>query len=351
MVHMDTIRDFPDKIRTVLAFLDKPVIVIDRRRRILYLNPEFEKQFLVDLSDNLGKGLDAMLPVSVAENINQQITYIEKDSASRNFNLNYGNKNFRVSASPIRFKNRHAGSVLLLNDVSSESATKRFNKKIITMLLDDLQQPMGTIGTILSELPENNSELREKKEEGEQVIRNLLEDINDLMDFCSLILEEELVHRSAFSPQRILNLALKSLRPRVQGRGIFLEELSQEDLPDVIGDQAKLSRIIILLSDYFLRQIPKGEIICLSAELKPAKPFHNLLYSVTATGIVRTKIDRENDNDDFTRIHHEDKVASRRLFLMQRLVLAMDGTWATAAHETLGTTMTVSVPVDIARSL
>jgi hypothetical protein len=228
------------------------------------------------------------------------------------------------------------------------------NKGLITSLLDDFNYPLNEISLVFSEYPENTEKQKRYKEKGEKLIRDIVEDLNDMVDFCALIFEEEVIKQTTFSPQHILTLALKSLRPRAQEAGIYLEELSQEDLPQVIGDQAKLSRIIILLSDYFLKQVPKGELICLSAELKPSSPSPHLLCSVTATGIVHTALEKDlaiqTDLEDHSRIQREDKVASRRLFLIQRLVLAMNGSWATAAHEAIGTTVTVSIPVEIAKS-
>ncbi len=354
MTDFDRIREFPDKFRTALAFLAQPVAVIDRRRRILYLNPAFEKNFQSQISQSLGKSLEEVFPEVMTDLLQEQLRLLEKDPTSRHFFLRDGEKNYRATLAPIQFKKRHAGSILLLLDVTPEKVIRRFNKELITSLLDDFNYPLNEISLLFSEYPEDTEKLKKHKEKGEKLIRDILEDLNDMVDLCALIFEEEVIKQSTFSPQHILTLALKSLRPRAQEGGVYLEELSQEELPQVVGDQAKLSRIIILLSDYFLKQVPKGELICLSAELKPSLPSHHLLYSVTGTGIVHTALEKDlalkTDSENHSRIRREDKVASRRLFLIQRLVLAMNGSWATAAHEAIGTTVTISIPVEAAKS-
>jgi PAS domain S-box-containing protein len=353
MTTFEKIQKFPDKYRTALAFMADPVAVLDRKRRVLYFNPAFERQFQTPAAQGLGRSLEELLSKTLTEKINDQLGFLEKEPSSRNFVITDGSRDFRATISPILFNNRQAGSILMMVDISSERATRELNKKIISTLMDDIQLPLNELSMCFSQYPEETVKESDYREKGEKSFRDLVEDFNDLNDFCSLILEEEVIQRSTFSPQKILNLALRSLRPRAREKGVFLEELSQEEIPDVVGDQARLSRIIILVCDYFLRQIPEGEIICLSAELKRSQTGYNLLYSTTATGIVRTKMEEgsrfETESND-TRLRHESKIASRRLFLMQRLVLAMKGSWATAAQEGLGTTLTVSIPTDIARS-
>jgi len=115
---------------------------------------------------------------------------------------------------------------------------------------------------------------------------NLMDIINDILDFAKIEAGTLKIQRQEFAPKAILQGAFDLLRDRALVKGLtYTRELSK-DLPDtVIGDPARFRQMLVILIGNAIKFTERGEVF-VSAEPKERRDGSvALLVSVHDTGI------------------------------------------------------------------
>jgi nitrogen-specific signal transduction histidine kinase len=136
--------------KSLLDFIQAPVLVGDPDGRVIYVNPAFETDFLVPVEEvsglpvaNLfdGGGREAVLH-AVARVCGNQA---QCDSAS--FSLFVGDRGYKALASSVEADGGRVGVILLLlREGASEARVKSFQREILT--------PLDELSACLSDLAE-----------------------------------------------------------------------------------------------------------------------------------------------------------------------------------------------------
>ena len=335
--------------RTLLLYLEDPVMVISAKGKVVYLNPAFRRRFKVDREKAAGQPLSALVPEWLWRPLLGKMAELEPGASSRHFWISSERERFRVSMSGITLQERVAGATVAIWDATREIEMGRRKMDLFRIMMNDLEYPLQEIKA-LAVRPEPMSESRKKsvQEQTEQ----LEEVLGRFRDFGELFLGDIKSELVAFSPGRLLTLSRKSLQPVAEAKGVILEEGSSRDLPRILGDPALLNRVLGLVVDYMIRAVPDRELVVLSVDLNLMKDgASRLSYSITGTGIMGLEAEWVIRDDplpmDFIALNDEKKRLLFRVLLAHRLVQAMGGTIALAAHELVGTTFTLSVPAQI----
>lgn len=340
------LRNYPD--RTLLAYLEDPVVVVTARGKILYFNPSFQSRFRVDRKIATGSPLSDTLPRWMWEPIYEQLKGMGPDGAIRRFWINRDQESFRASMSGIVLKGRVAGAVITIWDAGKETRIKRRNLELFRSMLGDLGYPLEEAKTISGGTGAISSVNRDKIKGH---INSLHESLLRLREFGEIFLGDIRAERVPFYPGRLAKMALKTLRPMSEQKGVYLEDGTLRELTRVLGDPALINRVLGLLVDYMIRLVPSDEMVVLACELllmEDGSP--RLAYSVTGTGVANPEAERrqsENILDSYGELSDEKKRSALRIYLAHKLVSAMGGVITLAAHELAGTTISVVVPVEI----
>jgi signal transduction histidine kinase len=351
MSGFDRIRNFPEKSRTVLAFLDEPVLITDPKGVLVYLNPRGEVDFGIEMRLAVGRSINEVLPDGIAKSLIKGLGRMEKNSAALRFSITESTQKYSAHLSPILKEQKLTGVVIFLRPELDQDIISRLNQSLFSTLVDEIYQPLNKLTIIFSR------EMDEKKagqpffQDSQELIKQTISGINNLIDNSPVLMGEIRLAKSKFQPSILLKLARRSFTERAKQSGLYLLRLDHKDLPELVGDQAKLNRVLVIFLDHIMTQAAPGEIVSISADLA-LEPDPALTYSISATGLLRTEKDfyclTGELSDDYTRRCAEDKLKERNLVLASRLLLAMKGQVQVASLEGVGTTLSFTVPVAVA---
>lgn len=321
--------------RLLLAYLEDPVVVVSPKGRVAYFNPAFAGAFGKELKSLVGASLSKAMPGWMAQRLLAEAAELVARPQPRSFWLRGEGKRYRASAAPIVLDRRHLGAVVTLWDAGPEMIRRRQNFELFRFMLNDLGLQAGVV-------------------EAEGKPDPVREGLQRLRDFSELFFGEVHTEAGLFQPDRLLALTVKAMRLSAEARKVVLEESVTRDLPRVKGDAALLSRVLALLTDYMLRRTGRGQLVVLAADVIKGRGSNRLAYSVTGLGVVEVSAawlsQKADVPADYARLSDEQKNNGLRLIMAKRLVQAMDGRIELAAHESVGTTISLQVPIEVIES-
>lgn len=343
----ERLRQGPD--RTLLSFMEDPVVVLDARGTVMYLNPSFALRFQTSREQAVGRSIKEALPERLCEPLVERLGMLEPGCSAHNFWMGGDRESFRVSMACINVADRVGGAVVTIWDATRESRMKKRNVELFRAMLDDMRLPLAELQSLLGRL----KDIRAPEKSGIEAQSEALEEsLSRLDDFTEVLFGEVRTEKVPFFPSRLLSLARKSLRPLAANRKVHLEDGSSRDLPGLIGDPALLNRVLGLMVDYMIKSVPRNEMVIISAEILTGKDGNpELSYSVTGTGVLNLEGELAEGESSvltiFGGLPDERKRLMLRILLARRLVTIMKGRVAVASHESVGTTLSARIPVQI----
>ena len=352
MSDISEIRDFPRKTSTALAYLDEPVLITDPKGILVYLNPRGEKNLGLEMNLAIGRHIKELLPEWLAQGLIEGLEKLKKESKGLKIPLVEKEQNYLVELDPIIPRDKLIGAIIILRRERDIEELNRLNESIFRSLLDEIYQPINQLTILFSrEIGEDRKELQKLYQDSQALIKNSIAALNDLIDLSPILTSNIRLNKNRFHPSVLIKLAIRSFLPRAEAKNIILFRLDHKDMAEVIADQAKLNRVLIILLEHFMELVPPGEILALSADLNLA-PAPVLTYSITATGIKKTEEDFYclscEFSPDFAMLSSQDKKKQKALVIASRLILAMKGTTNVVSMDKIGTTLSFSIPVSIA---
>ena len=133
--------------RSLLDYLDAPILVGDPDGRVVHLNPSFESRFEISLDQARGKELATLFEGGAREAVLRAVADVCSGAGPIRFPLREGEFGYRAVASPISAENNRVGVVILLADeLSSDRRTIECAKEI--------QEPLEELTRCLGEFAE-----------------------------------------------------------------------------------------------------------------------------------------------------------------------------------------------------
>ena|GEM_PF-1488603 len=347
---LERIRNFPDKTKTALAYLDEPVLITDPSGILIYLNPEAEERFGLELRFSVGRDLSEILPGAIAENLHKGIKQVKRTQKSLKFFIMESNPRYQAHLNPILEKGKLSGVIIFLCSESEQELIQRLNQSLFENLLDEVYHPLNSLTLLVSRELEDYKEFNKLYNNFQGLVKKTILALNNLIDFSPVLVGEIKLARNKFQPTLLLKLAIRSFRARAESKKLYLMRLNHIEPDEVLGDQAKLNRVLVIFLDYILALAPKGAIIALSTDLRMA-PGPMLIYSISVTDLVKSEKDfyclSGELSPEYSKLCVEDKQKERNLVAASRLLLAMKGGAQVASLEGVGTTLSFSVPVTL----
>jgi PAS domain S-box-containing protein len=129
--------------RSLLDYLDAPVLVGDPDGRVVHMNPSFESRFGISLDQARGKELATLFEGGAREAVLRAVADVCRGAGPIRFPLREGEFGYRAVASPISAENNRVGVVILLADELSSDRRMIECAKEIQEPLEELTRCLG----------------------------------------------------------------------------------------------------------------------------------------------------------------------------------------------------------------
>lgn len=140
--------------RSLMDFVDTPVLVGDPDGRAVYVNPAFEREFAGSKDSSFGSNLASLFEGGAREAVLGAVAKVCRGELRVRFRLREGDRGFTALASPVEVEEGRVGVVILLTEEPAEERLLTFRR--------ELQEPLDEISSCLmglsSEMPEGRDE-------------------------------------------------------------------------------------------------------------------------------------------------------------------------------------------------
>lgn len=171
--------------------------------------------------------------------------------------------------------------------LAAEKAS-RAKSEFLANISHELRTPMNAIiGMTHLALDEPLSPVvRDYLETSVVAANNLLELLNEILDFSRIEAGKFALDVSSFSLVALLRECMKTMAVRAYGKGLELAYELGSDLPDMLeGDSQRLRQILFNLIGNAIKFTPEGEVHLLVREEARSDTHITLLFAVSDTGI------------------------------------------------------------------
>lgn len=141
--------------RSLMDFVDAPVLVGDPDGRAVYVNPAFKREFAGSLSAPSGSSLANLFEGGAREAVLHSVAKVCSGETRARFRIREGDKGFTALASPVEVEEGRVGVIILLTEEPMEEKLMSFRREI--------QEPMDELANCLMALSTETGERRDDK--------------------------------------------------------------------------------------------------------------------------------------------------------------------------------------------
>lgn len=141
--------------RSLMDFVDAPVLVGDPDGRAVYANPAFERDFRVSKDTLTGVPLASLFEGGGREAVLAAVAGVCRGSSRERFRLREGRRGFEAMASPVEVEGGRVGVVILLFEESGDDGMRAFRREI--------QEPLDELTQCLVAFSSQTGERRSEK--------------------------------------------------------------------------------------------------------------------------------------------------------------------------------------------
>lgn len=265
--------------RSLLGYLDVPVLVGDPDGRAAYLNPAFERRFDATELGSLGRPLAELFEGGAREAVLRAVARVCERGESVRFRMRAGSAAYAAVASPIVAEAARVGVVILFKE--EVEGVER-----LLALQREIREPIEEIGRCLDGLLEQTGGRRGERHrhEVEDALRALAR-LRKWSEEVAALLEGEppaAAEEARFDPAELLRAVGERLRRELDERRTELRILVAGALPPLRGDAARLESLLLHMLRSRLEAARAPEALTLSAR---AAGEGAVLLSVTETAV------------------------------------------------------------------
>jgi len=342
------------KNETILHSIGEGLLIIDRRGRLLEINPMAEailglkkKQFLGRLIKKQLAFYPELHQVLLNQKKNHQIAKIEiqiKPPTSKKKEV------YSVLIAPLyEAKKRMIGHIATFRDITHEKELEQAKDEFLSIASHELRTPMTAIKGYLSMLLEGDAgPLPQQAKDflNEIYIANerLVKLVEDILNVSRLESERLQINPRFIDLDQIIQTILNQLKPLAEEKGLALIYEKPKNLPPVYADPDRVTQILENLIDNAIKFTPQGSIRIF---LQPQQGM--VVVSVIDTGIGIAPADQEQLFKKFFRadnaITQKSPGSGLGLYIAKELAKRMDGDLWVESELGKGSSFSFSLPL------
>ena len=265
--------------RSLLSFLDAPVVVGDPDGNAVYVNPAFEARFGVAAEGATGQPLAELFHGGSREAVLRAVAEVCERGESVKFNLRERGAGFSAVVSPIVADAARVGVVILLRE-ELEGVER------LLAIHREIADPVEELQAALEMLHEQTGGRRAQRyradvEDGLRALARLRKWADELRATLAGRSEGGAPQATCFEPAQLVRAVARRLRARAGATQADLAFLAPATLPRARGDAAKLEGILLrLVQDRLAAEVPP-EFLTLAARSVGRGPEGSVLVTLS----------------------------------------------------------------------
>ena len=337
--------------QAILEGIADGVIVFDRDGEAVVANPAIGR--ILDRSSDaiIGSNIARLMGENVVEADLEMLVDLlgGRELNPSSVKINWGDKTLSVSFAPVRAEPHHVvGTVAVFRDFTHEAEIDRMKSDFVSIVSHELRTPLTSIKGYLDLVLMGASGPTSKQQESFLQIAKSNTDrlhglVSDLLDISRMESGKMELDVQVVSLLQVLKQVSNSMRKEFQDRGLTLTVDVPPELPEILGDPARISQILInLLSNAYKYTSEGGAIL----QVRPGR--RALQVDVIDTGV---GISLEDQDKLFTPFFRADEQAVRQetgsglgLTITKSLVEMHGGEMRVTSKPGKGSTFTFTLP-------
>jgi two-component system phosphate regulon sensor histidine kinase PhoR len=298
------------KFDGILASMAEGVLVIDSKGEIVLMNPSLRKTFLIDQTPEGKRPLEVIRNVKIQEIVERTLQNKEK-IISEELTLTVPEERFlKVNAVPIEWDGENEGAILVFHDITELRRLERIRQDFVANVSHELRTPISSIKgyaeTLLDGAIDDKENLRKFVEIIDRDSQRLAGLIDDLLDLAKIESGKMKMTLQSLDIREVIRRTLSIIEKQAQAKSLDISCEFPENVPEVLGDETRLSQVVLNLLDNAIKYTPQGGQI--GIEVLAAYPFVQVNVADTGLGIPDKDLSRV-----FERFYRVDKARSREL--------------------------------------
>lgn len=333
----------------VLSSMQNGLIAIDLNLEILYINPEAQRLF-----SYVPKEAGEKLPMSVIvyqRPIIEGVLSCLDTLETKLVEIKMGTdeiKDYRVLISPMQYKGKVSGAIILFDDVTHLLKLERLRSDFVANVSHELRTPLTSIKGYAETLKEEGIKDTANAHRFLEIIdieadrlNNL---INDLMELSEIENTNEDVNISRHSLTSIIGEVTDLIAISAEKKGVTLDVVQSDDI-DIWANRDRIKQLLLNLIDNGIKYNKPGGSVTVTA----SKHAHILKISVKDTG---SGIDEKDIPRLFERFYRVDKSRSKALggtglglSIVKHICELYGGSVTVTSEKNVGSEFVVSLPI------
>lgn len=253
----------------------------------------------------------------------------------------------------------------LTHTINKLETANRLKSEFLANVSHELRTPLNSVLSISSILLDRmDGDLTSEQEIQVKMIenngRNLLKLINDLLDLEKIKSGRIELSQNYFDIKNVIQGVISTVKPLFSESQIELDAHIGEDIPSLFSDSDKVRQILLNLLGNAVKFTKKSGRVSLQCSLVTTrdmeeelcdnkKPSHNVLITITDTGIGINDKEMENIFDEFRQVdgstHRKYGGTGLGLTITKRLVELLNGNISVESKPGQGSTFLFTLPV------
>lgn len=265
---IDEITAEKDRAQAMLDSMSDVVLALDRKGRIIMVNPAVETTFGIPQADCVGRSVVEVIRNFDLDMVLQRVQATNSQLVREVAIISPEPRIFILRATPL-VGNTKGGMVVLLRDISERKRMEQMRSEFMSNVSHELRTPLTSIRGFVETLQDSGTEDPQMTRHFLGIIAtettrlsNLVDDLLDL----SRIEERRVVRRwQREDIGTLVDQVLTVCGSRAEEKQIAIKASLQPRLPRLFGDPDLLGQVLINLVDNAIKYTPEGGTITISA--------------------------------------------------------------------------------------
>ena len=331
------------KLDTLFLHMTDGVVAFSRDGTVIHKNPAAEQMLGVHIGEDATYG-------SVIGGLYDFDKVMElKSDDTVELEHQVDGRYLEMSLVPFSGENAQGGVLAVIRDVTTQKKEENLRQEFVANVSHELRTPLTNVRSYAETLMDDRDLPADMRESFLSVILSetdrMTRIVQDLLTLSRFDSGAAQVTKVRFNPYQSLLSMLEAVRLEAQRHDHILLRNFENDLPDIVGDKARLEQVLMNVLSNAIKYTPDGGSIKLSA----AREGDKLVISVLDNGIGIPKKDLPRI---FERFYRVDKARSREsggtglgLSIAREIILEHDGDITIDSEAGKGTIVKIILPV------